>query len=72
MMMMMGMTFFGKRIASICSTGCNTSKSVKAHWVLKNKIRDCYGDDDGNGDYDGGQSSLGPFPVQWLRFVSRT
>ena len=69
-MMMMGMTFFGKRIASICSTGCYTSKSVKAHWVLKNKIKDCYGDDggddDGNGDYDGGQSSLGPLSVQWL------
>ena len=40
MTMAMVMTFSGKkRIASVCCTSCcHTSKSVKTHWVLKNKI----------------------------------
>ena len=51
--MMMAMTFSDKRIAlSWSTTGCYTSKSVETHWVLKNKISDCHGGDDDNGDGD--------------------
>ena len=49
--MMMAMTLSDKRIAlSWSTTGCYTSKSVEAHWVLKNKISDCHGDGDGDDD----------------------
>ena len=50
----MAMTFSDKRIASSMwfTTGCYTSKSVEAHWVLKNKISDCHGGDYGDSDGD--------------------